>query len=253
MMSQLQRSSKILLIGDSCYDLYHYGEVKRLSPEAPIPIFDKKYTEKKLGMASNVYLNLVALGANVDISTQFSENKNRYIDLKTRQQVLRVDEKLDTCAQEIDHTSINYSDYNCIVISDYNKGYVRSEDIQTIRDLFKGPIFIDTKKKDLDSIKNCFIKINQSEYESLTSLPAKENLIVTYGGDKVMWNTNTYYPPRVEAYDVCGAGDTFLASLAFNYTQTQDMESAILFAMKAAAVTVKHIGVYAPTLDEINQ
>jgi bifunctional ADP-heptose synthase (sugar kinase/adenylyltransferase) len=252
-VSQQQKSSRILLVGDSCYDLYHYGEVKRLSPEAPIPIFDKKYTEKKLGMASNVYLNLVALGASVDISTQFSENKNRYIDLKTRQQVLRVDEKIDAHVLGISLSSINYSDYSCIIISDYNKGYIRSEDIQTIKDLFKGPIFIDTKKKDLASLKDCFIKINQSEYESLTSMPARENLIVTYGGDKVTWNNNTYYPPRVEAYDVCGAGDTFLASLAFNYTQTQDMESAILFAMKAAAATVKHIGVYAPTLDEINQ
>jgi D-beta-D-heptose 7-phosphate kinase/D-beta-D-heptose 1-phosphate adenosyltransferase len=49
---------KILLVGDSCYDIYHYGEVKRISPEAPIPIFDLKYSEKKYGMASNVYENL---------------------------------------------------------------------------------------------------------------------------------------------------------------------------------------------------
>ena len=84
---------KILLLGDSCYDVYHYGEVKRISPEAPIPVFDLKYSEKKYGMASNVYENLKALGADVHIHTNFKEIKNRYIDIKSKQQLLRVDEK----------------------------------------------------------------------------------------------------------------------------------------------------------------
>jgi sugar/nucleoside kinase (ribokinase family) len=50
---------------------------------------------------------------------------------------------------------------------------------------------------------------------------------------------------------VCGAGDTFLASLIFKYLEEYDMDQAIKFAMQAASVTVQHIGVYAPTLKEI--
>src|SRR6056300_63733 len=96
MTSQQQRSSKILLLGDSCYDYYNYGEVKRISPEAPIPILDFSHVTKKRGMASNVYENLKALGADVHIVTSFSENKRRYIDKKTGQQLLRVDEKINT-------------------------------------------------------------------------------------------------------------------------------------------------------------
>jgi sugar/nucleoside kinase (ribokinase family) len=74
---------------------------------------------------------------------------------------------------------------------------------------------------------------------------------VTLGGENVAWNNRLYFPPKVEAHDVCGAGDTFLASLVFEFLRKNDMECAILFAMKAAAVTVQKIGVYAPTLREI--
>jgi sugar/nucleoside kinase (ribokinase family) len=52
--------------------------------------------------------------------------------------------------------------------------------------------------------------------------------------------------------DVCGAGDTFLAALAYEYLNTDgNMEAAVEFAIRASAVTVQHTGVYAPTLEEI--
>lgn len=249
-MNQPQRQSKILLIGDSCYDYYHFGEVKRISPEAPIPILDFSHVIKKRGMASNVYDNLKALGADVHIVTSFSENKRRYIDMKTGQQLLRVDEKINE-ERYADVEAPLFSNYDAIVISDYDKGFMTIADINDIRRSFDGPIFVDTKKKDVGNIGDCIVKINQHEYKNITSYPLPENLIVTYGGDKVLWNDRWYYPPKVSAYDVCGAGDTFLAALAFEYLRKKDMEQAIMFAMKAASITVKHIGVYAPTLQEI--
>ena len=251
-MSQHQKQFKILLLGDSCYDYYHYGRVNRISPEAPIPVFDFDHVKKKLGMASNVYDNLKALGADVHIVTSFSENKRRYIDLKSGQQLLRVDEKINEEAYE-DIEAPLFSDYDAIVISDYDKGFMTVGNINDIRRSFDGPIFIDTKKKDVGNIGNCIVKINQHEYKNITSHPLPENLIVTYGGEKVQWNNRWYYPPKVDAHDVCGAGDTFLAALAFEYLRKDDMEQAIMFAMKAAAITVKHIGVYAPTLWEIEE
>lgn len=242
--------TKILLIGDSCYDYYHYGTVTRISPEAPIPIFDLDHIDKKYGMASNVYENLKALGANVHLITAFIENKRRFIDLKSGHQLLRVDEKIkeDLYDSEI----LSYDQYDAIVISDYNKGFLSYENIIDIRERYKGPIFLDTKKPDLLLFKDIFIKINQYEYiKSKTPPLDPEKLIVTYGGEKVYWNNRWYYPPRVNAYDVCGAGDTFLSALVFKYLKTDDMEQAIIFAMKAAAITVQHVGVYAPTLQEI--
>jgi D-glycero-beta-D-manno-heptose-7-phosphate kinase len=247
-MSQPQKQSKILLVGDSCYDYYHYGNVNRISPEAPIPIFDFKYVTKKRGMASNVYDNLIALGANVDIITSFSENKRRYIDLKSSQQLLRVDEKINTETCQDVHSYSHY-DYDAIVISDYDKGFLSYEKIEEIIESFHGPIFIDTKKTDLARFESAIVKINQLEYSRVTSVCS--SLIVTYGGDKVMYGEDVYIPPKVDSYDVCGAGDTFLAALAYMYVQSNSMARAIEFAMKAAAVTVQKIGVYAPSLKEI--
>lgn len=247
-MSQQPKPLKILLIGDSCYDYYHYGRVDRISPEAPIPIFDFEYVTKKLGMASNVYDNLKALGVDVHIVTSFSENKRRYIDLKTGQQLLRVDEKINKEIYE-DVTAPLYSDYNAIVISDYDKGFLSYEMIEEIIKSYHGPIFIDTKKTDLARFESAIIKINELEYQRAISYCS--SLIVTRGGTNVTYGEDTYIPPKVEAYDVCGAGDTFLAALTFEYLIKNNMEEAIQFAMKAAAVTVQKNGVYAPTLEEI--
>jgi bifunctional ADP-heptose synthase (sugar kinase/adenylyltransferase) len=247
-MNQPQKSSKILLLGDSCYDYYHYGEVKRISPEAPIPILDFTHVTKKFGMASNVYDNLKALGVDVHIVTSFSENKRRYIDKKTGQQLLRVDEKINEEQYENVEAPL-FSDYDAIVISDYNKGFLSYEAIEEIIQTFHGPIFVDTKKTDLARFESAIVKINEFEYEKATSYCS--SLIVTRGGRNVTYGEDSYTPPRVDAYDVCGAGDTFLAALAFEYLRKNDMERAILFAMKAASITVKHIGVYAPTLEEI--
>ena len=239
---------KILLIGDSCYDYYHYGEVKRISPEAPIPILDFTHVTKKRGMASNVYENLKALGAEVHIVTSFSENKRRYIDKKTGQQLLRVDEKINEETYEDVEAPLLY-DYDAIVISDYNKGFLSYESIEEIIEIFHGPIFIDTKKTDLARFESAIVKINELEYERATSYCS--SLIVTRGGKNVTYGDDLYYPPKVDVHDVCGAGDTFLAAVAFEYLRKNDMERAIHFAMKAASITVKHTGVYAPTLQEI--
>lgn len=249
---------KILLLGDSCYDVYHYGEVKRISPEAPIPVFDLKYSEKKYGMASNVYENLKALGADVHIHTNFKETKNRYIDIKSKQQLLRVDEKNDKGGfTGIMYDLINYDTYDAIVISDYGKGFFKRSDYIRLRENFEGPIFIDTKDTNLDHYEGAIVKINQHELEKAGPATKVDDLIVTYGGEKVIWYKKQpdapqlFFPPKVEAHDVCGAGDTFLAALAMKYIEANSMKEAINFAMKAAAVTVKHIGVYAPTREEI--
>jgi sugar/nucleoside kinase (ribokinase family) len=60
-----------------------------------------------------------------------------------------------------------------------------------------------------------------------------------------------YTPPKVEVSDVCGAGDTFLAALTYGYLCTNSIENAIEFANRAASITVQHLGVYAPTLKDM--
>ena len=242
-----------MLVGDSCYDEYHFGYVNRISPEAPIPVFDFSHKDIKYGMASNVYENIKKLGADVHIVTAFLETKKRFIDIRSSQQLLRVDEKnrrnlVKDTADDI--FNYNLEEYDAIVVSDYDKGFLTYSAIEMLRKEYSGPIFIDTKKTDLKAFEGCFIKINETEF--LKSKSKNSDLIVTYGSQKVVWSGHEFYPPKVDAYDVCGAGDTFLAALAYKYVETNNMKTAIEFAMKAAAITVQKIGVYAPTLKEIN-
>ena len=85
---------KVLLIGDSCTDVYVYGDVKRLNPEAPVPVLEPKREHTSQGMAWNVYNNMLAFGLDVYMITQMETiKKTRYIDEKSNQQILRVDEE----------------------------------------------------------------------------------------------------------------------------------------------------------------
>ena len=54
--------SKILVIGDSCSDIFIYGNIERICPEAPVPVFNPTHKTKNGGMAKNVVKNLEALG-----------------------------------------------------------------------------------------------------------------------------------------------------------------------------------------------
>jgi sugar/nucleoside kinase (ribokinase family) len=89
------------------------------------------------------------------------------------------------------------------------------------------------------------------EYEAARTYPTE--LIVTLGRDGARYKEHTISAPQVEAFDVCGAGDTFLSALAYNYVLSNNILSAINFAIRASSVTVQHIGVYSPTLQEIEQ
>jgi bifunctional ADP-heptose synthase (sugar kinase/adenylyltransferase) len=138
-----------------------------------------------------------------------------------------------------------------VVVSDYNKGSVEYETIDDIRANFAGPIFVDTKKTDLARLDGCYVKINRMEYEAAKTFPTE--LIVTLGKDGVRYKGHEISTPPVEAFDVCGAGDTFLAALACEYIQSKEILKAINFAVKAASVTIQHVGVYSPTLEEIER
>jgi sugar/nucleoside kinase (ribokinase family) len=108
---------------------------------------------------------------------------------------------------------------------------------------------VDTKKTDLARLAGCIVKINNKEYNDAKTLC--EDLIVTQGRQGARYKDQTYPAVEIAVTDVCGAGDTFLAALCYEYLKTQHMDQAIEFAIRASAVTVQHIGVYAPTLEEI--
>lgn len=251
MTTQQQTKFNILLIGDACEDIYTYGHVNRISPEAPVPVFEPKYTIEREGMGGNVAKNLEALGCTVNFLHGEKSVKNRLIDIRTKQHLVRLDK--DIYSEPVVFETDILPGYDAIVVSDYNKGTVSYELLEKLRREFSGPIFVDTKKTDLSVLEGCFIKINELEYSRVTSLPngVPSGLIVTMGRAGAMYNDELFPAEHVEVTDVCGAGDTFLAALAYKFLDTNSIETAIKFAIKASTVTVQRIGVYAPTLEEI--
>jgi D-beta-D-heptose 7-phosphate kinase/D-beta-D-heptose 1-phosphate adenosyltransferase len=251
--TQQPKKFMILLIGDNCIDEYKIGSVDRLSPEAPVPVVKIIKEYKAPGMATNVHINLMRLNCEmIFLSHKEQIIKTRFIDERSGQHLLRVDEepKLTPWPGEFPFT---LEHFDAIVISDYNKGFLTYENIEKIRKEFNGPIFLDTKKPDLSRFNGIFVKINELEYKSRTS--TNDTLIVTLGSRGAMLKQNDnekMFPGRPsDVVDVCGCGDTFLAALTYQYLMTKSLDDAIIFANKAASITVKHSGNYAPFLEEI--
>jgi D-beta-D-heptose 7-phosphate kinase/D-beta-D-heptose 1-phosphate adenosyltransferase len=247
--------NNILVIGDSCKDIYVYGSCDRVAPDAPVPVFVPSYKSENFGMAANVFQNIVALKCSADIKTnQLFVEKARYVDEKTNHMFIRIDSG-EECIGRIPNLSIDtFKDYKIVVISDYDKGFLLEEDIQFICE--NHPlVFIDTKKTIGNFLKDCtYLKINKQEYEASGDFINEnkwcyEKLIATLGKDGCMHKNKIHSVEEVEIKDVSGAGDSFLAGLCVNYLETQNIEQAIEYANKCASQVVQKKGV--TTINEI--
>jgi D-beta-D-heptose 7-phosphate kinase/D-beta-D-heptose 1-phosphate adenosyltransferase len=238
-------NKKILLIGDSCKDVFMYGRSTRLCPDAPVPVFITKEIKENGGMAKNVFENISSLGVNCEFITNKEEIiKTRYIDKKTNHMFLRVDsgeEKIDRITVL---KQINFLQYDAIVISDYDKGFLTEEDIEYICDNSKN-VFIDTKKLLKQWYKKAkFIKINKPEFDKTKHLlDDLSNIIITLGNKGCIFRGNNYNVEKVEVKDTVGAGDTFLSCLVYKYIQTNNIEQSIEFANFCSTKVVQHKGV----------
>ena len=247
---QLKRF-KVLLIGDSCEDEYLYGACKRISPEAPVPVMDYSRMETKSGMAGNVCLNLQSFEMDITFLTNSEKLvKTRFIDERSNQQILRVDNEESIKPLML---PVNTSGFDAVVISDYNKGYLTYSKIEDIVNGSSCPVFIDSKKNFLPNKENCFVKINDIEYEKLDKNCHIDNLIVTSGSNGCYYKNTLYPAQKVNVYDVVGAGDTFLAALVFSYLAKGDIAESIRFANKAAAIVVGQPGTYVLQEKDINE
>ena len=253
----------ILIVGDSCIDEFVYGSIFRMSPEAPVPVFQPIKKTSNGGMSKNVYNNLIALGVSSNLITNTEKIvKRRYVDDGHNQMVLRVDTN-DEC-EEIDeitrmHICNNqYQDktYDAIVISDYCKGFLSKTDIELLCKSNKN-VFVDTKKDLGDWIFEAdFIKINDQEYKrnlkfiSSNLDKLKNKLIRTRGRYGCEFNGKILDVKEVIVRDVSGAGDTFIAALVIEYVRTNDILKAINFAQVCATVAVQKHGVSVVTQEE---
>ena len=146
---------KILVIGESCRDVFHYGKCDRLAPEAPAPVFNPLKTVENGGMAKNVYKNLLALGIDANLFTNENWNtitKTRYIDFNMNHMFLRVDTN-DKKYGRAQLKRLRYKNYDAIIISDYDDmksmvlnmvkaGYMFNMDRDRLRDAMEDITFM---------------------------------------------------------------------------------------------------------------
>jgi bifunctional ADP-heptose synthase (sugar kinase/adenylyltransferase) len=243
---------KILVIGESCLDIFIYGKADRICPEAPVPVFNPSNSVKSYGMAGNVFNNIKSLCLKEDINIKIHietniirGSKTRYIDTASNQMFLRVDNDLYYKNEHLN----NIEDYDIVIVSDYNKGFLSEKDLIEIGGRAKCS-FIDTKKKYNSEWANLFsfIKINEKEaiengfYDNWKE--AHKNTIVTLAEKGCTFNFKKFAIEKPsEVRDVCGAGDTFLASLAFKYFITKDIEESIIFAQECCQIVISKKGV----------
>lgn len=140
---------------------------------------------------------------------------------------------------------MNY-DYDHIVISDYGKGFLAEEDIIKIS-LNHKSVFLDSKRRLGPWAKNVkFIKINNFEYDRSKDFindELKEKIIQTSGADGCYYKGKNFPVNQQDVIDVSGAGDSFLAGLVVEYSKSQNIEKAIIFANECASRVVSQKGV----------
>ncbi len=240
--------SKVLVIGDSCKDIFVYGDIHRVCPEAPVPVFNPTHQTENGGMAKNVVRNLEALGCDVEfISNNNSIKKIRYVDNRSNQMVLRVDEN-DICreisTEEMNYIEEHHSEFDAVIISDYCKGFLDETQINWIAHKCNN-VFLDTKKEIGDWIEHIdFIKINELEYKkNYRGNPNDDKLIVTLGSKGCRYKDEIFSVKEVSVKDVSGAGDTFMAGLVVEYIKTKDIKKSITFAQECTTKVVQKPGV----------
>ena len=241
--------SKVLVIGESCTDIFIYGKSIRKSPEGNGPVFIPTKEVYGAGMAGNSSNNLASMGVDVDLfsNEHIETTKTRFVNEDTNELYMRLDENDTSDRMDVSQLP-NVDEYDAILISDYNKGFVTEDDIEHISKLHP-LVILDTKKKLGDWCKNLkFIKLNRSEYKKNESI-IKENewlfekIILTLDGDGSVHKGELVPTTKVESADISGAGDTYIAGFTVKYIETNDVLESMKWANYCAGEVVKQKGV----------
>ena len=242
----------ILVIGESCIDKFIYGEVNRLSPEAPVPVFSPLETHHNPGMAGNVVANVKALEPGykvVNLTQEESIYKTRYVDIKTNHMFIRIDEGENNLIpfKWTPLMDIHLGQADIVIVSDYNKGFLTNPHLQNIAKKSKLSILDSKRKLDNNIIKDfTFVKLNESEHKNNPNL-SHSGLLVTLGSRGAWYNGKVIPQPHPQqTIDVSGAGDTFVSAFILDYVKNKNVEDAIIRANILSSKVVSKRGVVTP-------
>lgn len=283
---------KVLVVGDVILDEFLFGQVKRINPEAPVPILNVEQKEFQLGGAANVAKNIKSLGGNCllfgiigndssgkiivklinneKINFFLTKDKNLSTIRKTRalaqnRQLLRLDFEQEYKVTKTFLTSLKNlleeKSFDVIIVSDYGKGTITKEVIELLKN-YNAPIFVDPKLKNKDLYKNVFVITpnlkeakelgveSELKNERLGNYLCKKynaNILITKGEQGMSLYELNKEPVNIPAkkrkfYDVTGAGDVVIATLALGYSVCKDLLKAAKISNTAAAISVSKIG-----------
>ena len=305
MLPPALNTARILVVGDVMLDRYWFGEVNRISPEAPVPIVRVERREERLCGAANVARNAAALGAQVGLlgivgqdeagdsverllmNSGISSFLNRDVNISTiiklrvigrQQQLLRVDfEDPPTDAvlrDKLSQFNALLPHYDVIVLSDYAKGsLVNVAAMIAVAKQAGKFILVDPKGEDFSRYAGAsWLTPNKSEFRQIAGSWANEAeltekaqklrhsldleaLLLTRSEEGMTLYTeqDVMHVPTMarEVFDVSGAGDTVIASLAVMLGAGMGMNDAVSISNRAGGIVVGKLGTATVTQDEL--
>lgn len=299
--------TRLLVVGDVMLDRYWFGEVSRISPEAPVPVVHVSKEEVRPGGAANVARNIVALGGHVSllsvvgtdeagqtlrklledagVATGLHDDANIHTTVKLRvlgrqQQLLRIDFETapshEVLQAKLDDFERQLADHDLVILSDYGKGGLThiTKMIALAKKAGKR-VLVDPKGDDYARYAGAsLLTPNRSElrevvgkWNSEADLKAKADKLRDQLGLEALLLTRSeegmtlFRPDGVfnqaakarEVFDVSGAGDTVIATLALMLASGADYPEAVRVANLAASIVVGKLGTAVVTHDELQQ
>ena len=298
--------AKILVVGDVMLDRYWFGDVNRISPEAPVPVLKVERVEERPGGAANVARNIAALGAQATLLSVVGSDEagaclerllNEYDNINAllhrdntistiiklravarHQQLLRIDFETPPSHEVLNAKlvdfRVNLPEAEVVILSDYGKGGLAhiAEMIRLARAPGK-PVLVDPKGNDYARYCGAtLLTPNRSEFREVAGswkTEAEFNskaeklrtelqlgaLLVTRSEDGMSLyraNEALHEPTQTrEVFDVSGAGDTVIATLAVMLASGADMPDAMRIANRAAGIVVGKLGTAVVSREEI--
>jgi D-beta-D-heptose 7-phosphate kinase/D-beta-D-heptose 1-phosphate adenosyltransferase len=301
----------VLVVGDIMLDEFIWGKVRRISPEAPVPVVEVLKEEDRLGGAGNVAANIKSLGGTpipigvvgkdhaaqrivnllkndwrIDVSGMIEDDRPTTVKSRIvahHQQVVRTDrESRKPLGSSINRALAEIflkrlAEAQAVIVSDYDKGVVNRDLLSAILPEAKSagvPVFLDPKVHHADYYRPItMITPNQREAELLTGTAIDdersldqagrmllerfecEYALITRGEEGMsLFNRmgSRHFPTFArEVFDVTGAGDTVIATLALACAGGASFEQAAVLANHAAGIVVGKIGTATVARDEL--
>jgi rfaE bifunctional protein kinase chain/domain len=297
--------TRILVVGDVMLDRYWFGEVSRISPEAPVPIVRVERREARLGGAANVARNAVALGAHtgllgvvgqdeagdqvqqmvreLDIESYLNRDATISTIIKLRvigrqQQLLRIDfeeaPSESILRDKLTQFNALLPKFDVVVLSDYAKGsLVNVSDMILAARAAGKRVLVDPKGEDFSRYAGASVLTpNRAEFrhvvgswkneaeltekaQALRGKLALDALLLTRSEEGMTLYTDqevVHIPAMArEVFDVSGAGDTVIATLAVMLGANVPIAEAVAIANRAGGIVVGKLGTATVTKEEL--